>query len=87
MSGPPTVPIAEAEKAAYGNEVDFLGLSFDDLAEVGFHVYTTPENVSAGGTTPNMPSIAIEVDPNLDSAPKPQANFSTLTYTPDTTRP
>ena len=53
-------------EAAYGNEVDFLGLSFDDLAEVGFHVYTTPENVSAGGTTPYAVDRD-QVDPNLDA--------------------
>ena len=70
----------DLEKAAYGNEIDFQGDLVQDLAQVGFHVYTTGENIAEGGTTPNMPSIAIEVDPNRAS--NPAANFSTLTFTP-----
>ena len=34
---------------AYGNEFDFLGDSFQDLTAVGFHLYTTVENINAGG--------------------------------------
>ena len=62
VSGQPTVPAAQEEKVAYGNEFDFVGDSFQDLTAVGFHVYTTVENIDAGGPD-NLPSITFEVDP------------------------
>ena len=49
VSGPPTVPAGQEEKVAYGNEFDFVGDSFQDLTAVGFHLYTTAENIDAGG--------------------------------------
>ncbi|MGW2825312.1 hypothetical protein ACWC24_30560 [Streptomyces sp. NPDC001443] len=38
-----------AEKVDFGNEADFFGADFLDLDQVGFHVFQTSENVSAGG--------------------------------------
>ena len=49
VSGQPTVPAGQEEKVAYGNEFDFFGDSFQDLTAVGFHLYTTVENIDAGG--------------------------------------
>ncbi|HTN25617.1 MAG TPA: hypothetical protein VL120_16635 [Solirubrobacteraceae bacterium] len=75
-SGPPI------EKAAFGNEQDFAGTAVADLNAVGFSVYTTGENAALG--SPNMPSIAFEVDPNLTATP---SNFSTLVFVPNNTTP
>ena len=69
--------LPDIEKAAFGNEVDFFGDPVGELTAVGFHVYTTGENNARAN--PNMPSIAIEVDPNLASS---ASNFSTLTFVP-----
>ena len=67
-----------AEKATYGNEVDFVGDLFQDLTAVGFHLYTTPENISAGGAR-NLPAITLEVDPNRTGV---GANFASLVFVP-----
>jgi hypothetical protein len=73
---------AGLEKAAYGNEKDFAGNAVSGLNALGFAVFTTGENAALG--TPNMPSIAIEVDPNLTASP---SNFSTLVFVPNNTTP
>jgi hypothetical protein len=70
------------EKAAYGNEKDFAGSTVAGLNQIGFAVYTTGENAALGN--PNMPSIAIEIDPNLTATP---SNFSTLVFVPNNTTP
>jgi|tagenome__1003787_1003787.scaffolds.fasta_scaffold20978351_3 hypothetical protein len=67
------------EKAAFGNEVDFVGDPVSGLDQVGFQVYTTGENNTKG--TPNMPSIVIEIDPNMNST---ASNFSSMVYQPQT---
>lgn len=66
------------EKAAWGNQVDFANQNVSDLTALGFRVFQTGENASKGN--PNMPSIAIEIDPNLTATP---SNFSTLTWLPE----
>ena len=50
-----------------------------DLNGVGFHVFTTGENITGGGASPNMPSITIEVDPNRATS---TSNFSSLVFNP-----
>jgi hypothetical protein len=70
------------EKAAFGNEVDFQGKPVDQLTNVGFQVYTTGENTGKGN--PNMPSITIEIDPNLTATP---SNFSSLVFVPSANSP
>ncbi len=65
------------DKASFGNETEFFGDLFGELTEVGFHVFTTRENVGRGEP---MPNIAFEIDPNLSSTP---SNFSTATYVPE----
>jgi hypothetical protein len=67
------------ERVAFGNEVDFAGVSFQSVSAVGFHVFTTGENISAGGTSQNMPSITFEVNPNLASSP---STFASLVFLP-----
>jgi hypothetical protein len=72
------------EKAAYGNEIDFAGDEVGELTKVGFYVYTTGENITAGGGTPNMPSITFEIDPNLADPP---TNYSSLVFVPGANSP
>ena len=77
VSGPPTVPCATSEKAAYGNEVDFAG---DLLRRPGRcripRLHDTGENVSAGGVTPNCRRSRSR---STRTWPRPAAgNFSTL---------
>ena len=55
----------ELQKVAYGNEIDFAGTPLSSMTAVGFNVYTTGEDITAGNGTPNMPGIAFEIDPNV----------------------
>ena len=66
-----------AERASFGNEVDFIGRPLADISEIGFHVFQTAENasVSAG----NLPNITFEINPNLASTP---SGFSSLVFQP-----
>ena len=67
---------SSADKAAFGNEKDFLGHLVSSLTQVGFSVFTTGENSKAGN---NMPAITIEIDPNMTAS---TSNFSSLVYVP-----
>ena len=79
VNGAPRVPSStDAEQATFGNESDFVNQDVSGLEEVGFYVYTTGENSAKGN--PNMPSIKMEIDPNLDATP---SNFSTLQFLPE----
>jgi hypothetical protein len=69
---------AHVEKVDFGNEVDFFGDNVLALNRLGFHVFQTGENVSAGGPR-NMPNIKMEIDPNLNTNP---TNFSTMVWLP-----
>jgi hypothetical protein len=90
-SGPATPPVGKGalnltvgngtEKVAYGNEVDSMaGGLVKNLSQVGFYVYTTGENISAGGAAANMPSITFEIDPNVAAV---ASDYSSLVFMPD----
>ena len=66
-----------SDKAAFGNQLDFAGLLIKDIKEIGFSVFTTAENVSPAGN--NVPSIAMEIDPNVEAV---DSGYSTLIYVP-----
>lgn len=66
------------DKAAFGNEVDFLGDDVSAIQTLGFSVYTTGENSARGPG--NMPSITFEIDPNL--AALPAANYASMVFAP-----
>lgn len=74
------------EKVSYGNEIDFGGKLVSDLTAVGFHVYTTGEDIAAGagGTVPNMPGITFEINPNITGN---TATFTSLVFMPDNSAP
>ncbi len=57
---------------------DFVGDFVGGVTALGFHVYTTGENNARA--TPNMPSIKIELDPELTAT---GSNFSTAVFVPD----
>ncbi|MEU9976790.1 hypothetical protein [Streptomyces sp. NPDC051014] len=68
-----------AEKASFGNEVDFYGNRVLGLDRVGFHVFQTAENVSYGGAA-NMPNLTFEINPNLAAAPG--TTYASMVWTP-----
>jgi hypothetical protein len=72
-------PTGFVEKVDFGNEVDFFGDPVLALTEVGFHVFQTGENVTAGGPR-NMPNIRFEIDPNT---PTDANDYSTMVWVPD----
>jgi hypothetical protein len=70
------------DKAAFGNEIDYNTAESwtpNDFTKLGYSVYTTGENADLAPN--NMPSIAIEIDPNLDAFPA--KNYSTLVFAPN----
>ncbi|HKY77480.1 MAG TPA: hypothetical protein VJS45_15135 [Acidimicrobiia bacterium] len=71
-----------ADKTAFGNEQDFAGVKVSDLTKLAYSVYTTGENAARG--TNNMPSIAFEIDPNVEGK---DTNYSSLVYAPDNSTP
>jgi hypothetical protein len=70
-----------AEKASFGNEVDFVDDPVLGLTEVGFHVYQTGE--SAAISPRNMPNITFEIDSNLGSLSNANDNYTSLVWVPD----
>jgi hypothetical protein len=66
------------EKVDFGNEVDFFGDPVLALNQVGFHVFQTGENVTAGGPE-NMPNIRFEIDSNRIGAD----DYTTMVWVPD----
>ena len=68
------------DKAAFGNEVDFVGDPLTDLTTVSYSVYTTGENNNL--STENGPSVTFEVDPTGPEVVEP--NYSSLTFVPTT---
>jgi len=69
---------APTDKAAFGNQVDFAGDSVTDITKLGYSVFTTGEN---NGLAPNnMPSITLEIDPNLTASTR---NYSSLVFAPN----
>ena len=74
------------DKAAFGNQVDFAGQALGSVTEIGFSVFTTGENIGRSSTSPNMPSIAIEVDPT-GTGDTTGPNYSTLVFIPKNTMP
>jgi hypothetical protein len=66
------------DQAAFGNQKAFFNDLVSGLTSLGFSVFTTAENNQRGPR--NMPSIVIEIDPNLASAPN--LDRSSMIYTP-----
>jgi hypothetical protein len=68
-----------ADKAAFGNEVDFIGDPLTDLTEVSYSVYTTGENNALYAE--NGPSVTFEVDPT-GQGDTTAPNYASLTFVP-----
>jgi hypothetical protein len=66
-----------ADKANFGNQVDFVGDALSGLETVSFSIFTTGENNTQNPD--NLPNLAIEVDPN---GPAVAGGYSTLNYNP-----
>ena len=67
------------DKAAFGNEVDFVGDPLTDLTTVSYSVYTTGENNAL--SPENAPSVTFEVDPT-GQGDETAPNYSSLVYVP-----
>ena len=67
-----------ADKAAFGNQTDFAGLLVKDIEKIGFSVFNTGENIKPEGN--NVPSIILEIDPNVESVAK---DYASLVYVPE----
>ncbi|MGH2629015.1 MAG: hypothetical protein ACRDHI_00420 [Actinomycetota bacterium] len=65
-----------SEKISFGNEVDFVGDPVSGITSIGFHVFTTGENIGAGAPNPN---ITLEIDPNLAAS---ASNYSSMVFNP-----
>jgi hypothetical protein len=65
------------DKAAFGDQVDFAGMSLSSIDTVSYYVFTTGENNSAAGI--NLPSVEFEVNPHT------ARTYSTLIYVPTPT--
>jgi hypothetical protein len=97
-SGPASPPLGKgslslavgnpAEKAAFGNEIDFAGQSLADIDKLSFSVYQTGEDTDPKnqGGPDNIPSIGIEIDPT-GATDTPKLNFSTLVSVPTAVTP
>jgi len=70
------------DRAAFGNEVEFNRDLVSGLTTLGFSVFTTKENNSRGH---NMPSILIEINPNLASARG--SHYAAMVFTPPNGHP
>ena len=66
-----------ADKAAFGNQVDFAGVALSSISTVKYSVYTTRENSDL--STANGPNVAVEIDPD---GPAVTGGYSTLVYVP-----
>ena len=71
-----------ADKAAFGNQVDFRGDLVSALTTVSYSVFTTGENISLAPN--NMPSITFEIDPNVTGV---RDNFSSMVFGPSNSAP
>ena len=66
------------DKAAFGNEVDFVGDQVSAITALGFSVYTTGENNARAAN--NMPSISFEINPNLAGSTR---TYSSMVFAPN----
>ena len=86
-AGPDNAPLGQGslgirtgsadDAASFGDQIDFEGLEIADITEIGFSVFTTGENTGKGPN--NMPSIKLEIDPNVTGTP----DYTTLVYAPE----
>jgi len=65
------------DKAAFGNQVDFLNTTLASLNTLKYSVYATGEDLS--NYAENAPNLAIELDTSGPGAP---VNFTTLVFNP-----
>ena len=71
-----------SDQTAFGNQVLFFEDLVSGLTSLSFSVFTTSENNARGAR--NMPSIVVEIDPNLDGV---GAGRSSMIFTPPNSTP
>jgi hypothetical protein len=67
------------DKAAFGNQIGFIGDLVSGLTAVSFDTFTTQENIAVAAN--NLPGIAIEIDAKLEAVPG-AIDFSTMLFVP-----
>jgi hypothetical protein len=67
-----------ADKAAFGNQVEFVGQTVDSIEALGYSVFTTGENNAKAPN--NMPSITFEIDPNIEGSTR---GYSSMVFVPE----
>lgn len=67
-----------SSKVAFGNEVDFAGDAPSTLGSPSYKVFTTKENVTAGGNSINVPTLNIELNPDVTGS----NGYTSLVFTP-----
>lgn len=79
-----TDAVNDAEKIQYGNETDFAGLRVADLDAVSFAVFANDEQGNEGSLNVPMPTIQMEIDPDVDNPANGNAavNYTTLNFLP-----
>jgi hypothetical protein len=70
---------SDTDKAAFGNQISFIGDPVSGLTAVSASIYTTQENIDVAAN--NLPNIAFEIDAKLDAVPG-AIDFSTMVYVP-----
>ncbi|MFD5517636.1 hypothetical protein [Streptomyces sp. NPDC127066] len=86
VAGKSAAEADDAEKADFGNSVDFLGENLLQVDRVGFNVFQSsvnlangdPNDGSLGGT--NLPSVRFEINPNLSTSPD---RYTVAVWRPD----
>jgi hypothetical protein len=70
---------SSTDKATFGDQVDYAGVDFSTITKVEYWAFTTGENITAGGSSVNLPNIQFELNPNLNATP---SSFTTASFDP-----
>jgi hypothetical protein len=81
-TGAGTADPSGGDKAAFGNQVDFVGLPLADITAGSFWVFTTVENRAIDPA--NLPSFTFEINANLEGV---GTDFTSMVFTPPAQAP
>jgi hypothetical protein len=81
-TGAGTLDPSGGDKAAFGNQVDFVGMPLATVTAGSFWVFTTVENRAIDPA--NLPSLTFEINANLEGV---GTDFTSMVYTPPAQAP
>jgi hypothetical protein len=70
---------SDTDKAAFGNQINFIGDPVAGLTAVSASIYTTQENIDVAAN--NLPNIVFEIDAKLDAVAG-AIDFTSMVYVP-----